>query len=614
MNKLYFVAPLVLGGLGVSALFGSSHSSSKSVAACVSDSAKYQSSPLYQKTFKQTLESLKKAKASGTALYQACYAPGTPPEIIAAFEQAMRQVQGGGAWPATGGRSKDYFLGGTQWPSKNLTWSFVPDGTLVPGLSGANTASDLFAQMDSKFSAVGGRAFWMSKFEQIFARWSALSGHTYTRVRYNGNDWDDGAVFPNTAAAANTRGDIRIGGRNLDGASSVLAFNYYPTTGDMVVDTSESWGNSANDYLFLRNTLGHEHGHGLGIAHVCPLDHTKLMEPYLNTNFDGPMQDDVRACHQIYGDKYESNNTAATATPLGNAFAGGTGLSLGEELASRPANTTSLSLGNSTDVDYFTFNINRRAAVNVTVAPVGTNYQNGSQNSSTGACNASSAFDALAVRDLVLTIYSNDGTTVLANVNNTAAGVAETTRVILPNSGNYYAKVSTNGSATQSQMYKIGVLPEALKYLNFSTTLADLGAVAGQTATVEFRTPGTTTVLWSTTVSLTGSPMNLELDPLITPGTYDIALKGSHWGRVVSSNVSIGSSGASGVSFTAPINGDVNGDNTVNLTDFSQLSTAYGSSTGGSFWNAGADLNADGTINLVDFSILSRDYGKTGAN
>jgi len=50
--------------------------------------------------------------------------------------------------------------------------------------------------------------------------------------------------------------------------------------------------------------------------------------------------------------------------------------------------------------------------------------------------------------------------------------------------------------------------------------------------------------------------------------------------------------------------GDLNGDNTVNVTDLSILLSNYGSS------NTAADINSDGTVNILDLSILLSHYGQ----
>jgi len=51
--------------------------------------------------------------------------------------------------------------------------------------------------------------------------------------------------------------------------------------------------------------------------------------------------------------------------------------------------------------------------------------------------------------------------------------------------------------------------------------------------------------------------------------------------------------------------GDLNSDNTVNVTDMSILLSNYGTS------NAAADINSDGTVNVLDMSILLSHYGQS---
>jgi len=61
-------------------------------------------------------------------------------------------------------------------------------------------------------------------------------------------------------------------------------------------------------------------------------------------------------------------------------------------------------------------------------------------------------------------------------------------------------------------------------------------------------------------------------------------------------------------SFAAPnpsLPGDLNNDNTVNITDMSILLSNYGTT------NSTADINGDGTVNVLDMSILLSNYGKT---
>lgn len=60
------------------------------------------------------------------------------------------------------------------------------------------------------------------------------------------------------------------------------------------------------------------------------------------------------------------------------------------------------------------------------------------------------------------------------------------------------------------------------------------------------------------------------------------------------------------------INGDVNGDDTVNIADFLALRAAFGSSPASANWNRNADLNGDGSVNVSDFLILRAGFGKSG--
>jgi len=51
--------------------------------------------------------------------------------------------------------------------------------------------------------------------------------------------------------------------------------------------------------------------------------------------------------------------------------------------------------------------------------------------------------------------------------------------------------------------------------------------------------------------------------------------------------------------------GDLNSDNSVNVTDLSILLSNYGTA------NSTADINSDGTVNILDMSILLSNYGKS---
>ena len=83
---------------------------------------------------------------------------------------------------------------------------------------------------------------WFNIFQRAYDRWSEVSGLTFV---YEAND--DGAPMGGTnRGVTGVRGDVRIGGRNIDGNFGVLAFNYFPNNsgnggfdGDMIIDTND---------------------------------------------------------------------------------------------------------------------------------------------------------------------------------------------------------------------------------------------------------------------------------------------------------------------------------------------------------------------------------------
>jgi hypothetical protein len=376
-----------------------------------------------------------------------CFAPGTPPDYV---ERISRELFGhfGPAYDA-GGRWSTTSFGstGSRGNPIRLRWSFVPDGTSTPGLSGqARVGSDLFTQMNAKFS--NNTALWQSRFEECFTRWGQLAGLRYERVS------DDGAAFPSTGGSSvGARGDVRIAGRLLDGVSGVLAFNFFPNGGDMVLDTADNWGNPNNNHRFLRNTVMHEHGHGIGLGHVDPTNGTKLMEPFLNTNFDGPQDDDIRGGQRLYGDAYEVNGTAATSTLV--------------ELGSLSAlSVQNASLDRTGDIDFYRVNVGARRRVNVTVTPIGGTYNVGPSGGATPSINTT------AIQNLQLEIYNSTGTTLLASATANGVGASETIAGFVPPpaGGQFLVRIfSGTGSADDVQRYT----------LSFSTAGLPLGDLTG---------------------------------------------------------------------------------------------------------------------------------------
>jgi len=134
---------------------------------------------------------------------------------------------------------------------------------------------------------------------------------------------------------------------------------------------------------------------------------------------------------------------------------------------------------------------------------------------------------------------------------------------------------------------------------------------AGRQVEVNVRNVGSTTSLLAQMVTLDASG-NYSFVPssALPAGNYDITFQGSHWLRKLKGNVAI-TAGSNSVSASL-LNGDVNGDNSVDLLDYFALSDAYGSSLGDPTFDAGADLNGDDSVDLLDYFILSDNYGLVG--
>jgi serralysin len=351
----------------------------------------------------------------------------------------------------------DYQLSNQVWANNGtpvtLTWSFVPDGVALPGLgSQAAAPSELFSRMNQRFG--NNQALWISLFEQCFNRWGELTGLTFVRVTSGGNPWDNGVAFPTTSSSS-THGHFRIGMRPLDGAGGVLAFNYFPPYSDMVLDALDNWASSGGNYRFLRNVVMHEMGHGLGMAHCCPHNQSKLLEPAYSSSYDGPQHDDVRAIHHLHGDFYEPNNNLNVATDLGP-------LNINQALfpSTAPGATFNFSARTSidrlADQDWFKVTVSEPIEMNVTVTPVGHSYLSGPQLSG-GACSAGTSTNSLTAGTLAVQVFGPNSSTLMATAASNPAGVAESISglsIIQP--GAYYVRVYATAS-TGPQLYRLQI-------------------------------------------------------------------------------------------------------------------------------------------------------------
>ena len=359
-----------------------------------------------------------------------CFHPDTDPEYAYAINQLIEfpltiRFQQTNRWSRTALSGS----GLTQGTPTVITYSFVPDGTVVPDLIGVSGNSNLFAWLNGIY---GSPATWQPLFAQVFDRWSQLIGTSYV---FEPND--DGVQLNRTNSAgwgiAGVRGDVRIAAIPIDGNGGTLAYNNFPNDGDMVFDSADNfYNNTQNNSLRFRNVTAHEHGHGLGMLHVCPANQTKLMEPFVSTAYNGPQLDDILNGHRHYGDPLEPlTDSPDTAPSLGSFGIGGV------------FTQTNVSIDGVGDQDFFRVTVTAPVQVQVTVAPDAGTYVQGPQ---TQACNTGTSTNYNTIRDLRLDLYPiTNPFAPLATADSTGIGGSESLVFNISQPGDYLIRVSASG-------------------------------------------------------------------------------------------------------------------------------------------------------------------------
>jgi hypothetical protein len=374
-----------------------------------------------------------------------CFHPDADNEYVHAINQLLAfsngpRFQQGNRWNRTAISGSGLQRG----QPTVLTYSFVPDGTFVPNLIGATGNSNLRAWLNGIY---GSQANWQPLFEQVFDRWSELIGTTYV---YEPND--DGSQLNSGAGIVGVRGDVRIAAIAIDGGGGTLAYNNFPQDGDMVFDSADGfYNNTASNSLRFRNVAAHEHGHGLGMYHVCPTNQTKLMEPFASTAFNGPQLDDILNGHRFYGDPLEpATDSPDTAPSLGTFGVGGNAIQ------------SNVSIDGTSDQDFYRVTLTEPAQIQVTVSPDAGSYLQGPQ---TGACNTGVLTDYNAVRDLRIDVYSPiNPFAPLATADTTGLGGTEVLAFNAIDPGEYLVRVSASGP-DNVQRYVLGALVAPLPFL-----------------------------------------------------------------------------------------------------------------------------------------------------
>ncbi|MHB1463135.1 MAG: autotransporter outer membrane beta-barrel domain-containing protein [Armatimonadota bacterium] len=134
-------------------------------------------------------------------------------------------------------------------------------------------------------------------------------------------------------------------------------------------------------------------------------------------------------------------------------------------------------------------------------------------------------------------------------------------------------------------------------YLDAALTVAEM---AGKSIDVVIK-QGANVVTTSTAVLDAAAQFKVG----VPAGTYDVLAKSTHWLRVKAADVVVADVDVPVA--MAPVNGDADGDNQVNLFDIVVLDQNFGSS------DAMADLDCSGSVNLFDYVIIDQNFGAAGA-
>jgi Ca2+-binding RTX toxin-like protein len=553
------------------------------------------------------------------------FAEGTPESVVAKYEHnhdgetPTGEFNADDRWGSTA--SNGGGLG--QGDPTTLTWSIAPDGTDIPGFNGEDDApSDLIATLEGIYGSDSPNDGdltnepWFDEVERSLTRWNDVSGINYV---YEPND--DGAAFSSSSGAApgvlGTRGDVRIGGHNIDDDFGVLAYNFFPDNGEMVIDTADSfYSNTSNDSIRLRNVVSHEAGHGLGFSHVESSDSGFLMEPFLSTSFDGPQLDDVLAAHRNFGDANEfsaGNENTSTATSLG-AIADGVTVSIGTDAGDTvvaATDTDFVSIDDDGDTDVFSFSVAADAVVDISLAPVGPTYEQGRQGGS------QSTYDASSQSDLTLELLGTNGA-VLATVNATGTGSGESLADFdLGTAGTYFARIS-GATSNVVQVYSLDVtvtIDVAPSEVNISAT--DAMKAEGDLGNTDF----TFTVTRSGDTSLAGT-----VDYSVAGSGGNAAAASDFQGGLLPSGMVTFDPGVTSQTITVSVAGEVAVENdetfSVALSNpTSGISIDTGSATGtilnddtGVSISADAAAKAEGDSGTTDFTFtVTRSGDLSGA-
>lgn len=175
-------------------------------------------------------------------------------------------------------------------------------------------------------------------------------------------------------------------------------------------------------------------------------------------------------------------------------------------------------------------------------------------------------------------------------------------------SGNVTFTYKANDGAVDSSPGTVTINVQPPKTLSGTVTLEQLDSSAGpagETIEIRLKNAGVTVNTFTTTLNASGG-YSVNIPSSVT-GNLEVVIKSSHW---LAKSAGIKSFNANATATVSLINGDVDGDNSVTIFDYIELSSNF--DVVGT--NVPGDLDEDGVVSIFDYIILSSEFDKFGDN
>ncbi|HEV3005504.1 MAG TPA: matrixin family metalloprotease [Pirellulales bacterium] len=195
---------------------------------------------------------------------------------------------------------------GVPWPNpQQLTYSFVPDGTLVEG----SQPSNLFASLND----ASGSTDWQAAVTQALQTWAADTNVNFTPVP----DGGEPLGAPGLVQGDPRFGDIRLAAAPLTpdvlALGTPFSFSAGTLSGDIVLNSNYQFGEGPNAAYDLYSVVLHEVGHVLGVPDSAN-PASAMYEQFLGVR-TGLIPDDVNAVDAVYGARPLDASNQTMATP-----------------------------------------------------------------------------------------------------------------------------------------------------------------------------------------------------------------------------------------------------------------------------------------------------------